>query len=307
MDNGWTPDSILYDNSIVINIPGAPEWRPHNFDGEYMGRMTLREGLKLSRNMIAIKLLLKIRPELAVFYAQQMGITSPLRPVPSLAIGTSEVYLDEITSAYTVFPNGGIRVKPRFILKIIDRYGNILEDNGAIQKEEVLAEQTAYVMVNLLQSVLEPGGTGAGARSRGFARPAGGKTGTSDNFTDTWFIGFTPQITTGVWMGFDDRTSIGYNMTGAVNALPVWVRIMLTAHRDLPVEDFAVPSGIVTADICEETGRLATIHCPKVIHEVFTQATAPTDSCRVHTRGGPYPSDRNRDALPDTSSGSIRF
>lgn len=307
IDNGWTPDSILYDNSIVINIPGAPEWRPHNFDGEYMGRMTLREGLKLSRNMIAIKLLLKIHPELAIFYAQQMGITSPLRPVPSLAIGTSEVYLNEITSAYTVFPNGGIRIKPRFILKIIDRYGNIIEDNDAIQKEEVLNEQTAYIMVNLLQSVMEPGGTGAGARARGFTRPAGGKTGTSDNFTDTWFIGFTPQVTTGVWMGFDDRTSIGYNMTGAVNALPVWVQIMLTAHRDLPIEDFVPPDGIVAADICEETGLLATIHCPKVIHEVFTQSTVPTDSCTVHTKGGPYPSDRYRNALPDTTSGSIRF
>ena len=307
IDNGWTPDSILFDNSIVLNIPGSPEWRPRNFDGEYMGRMTIREGLKLSRNMIAIKLLLKIRPELAVFYAQQMGITSSLRPVPSLAIGTSEVHLDEITSAYTVFPNGGIRIQPRAILKIVDRYGNILEDNSAIKKEEVLNEQTAYIMVNMLQSVLEPGGTGAGTRYRGFTRPAGGKTGTSDNFCDTWFIGFTPQITTGVWMGFDDKTSIGYNMTGAVNALPVWTQIMLTAHRDLPQEDFSVPAGIVTADVCEETGKLATVHCPRVMREVFTEATAPTDSCTVHTRGGPYNSDRYRNGLPDTTSGSIRF
>ncbi|MDD4052652.1 MAG: PBP1A family penicillin-binding protein [candidate division Zixibacteria bacterium] len=307
IDNGWTPDSILFDNSIVLNIPGSPDWRPRNFDGEYMGRMTIREGLKLSRNMIAIKLLLKIRPELVVFYAQQMGITSPLRPVPSLAIGTSEVHLDEITSAYTVFPNGGIRIQPRAILKIVDRYGNILEDNSAIKKEEVLNEQTAYIMVNMLQSVLEPGGTGAGTRYRGFARPAGGKTGTSDNFCDTWFIGFTPQITTGVWMGFDDKTSIGHNMTGAVNALPVWTQIMLTAHRDLPQEDFPIPPGIVMADVCEESGKLATVHCPTIMREIFTEATVPTDSCAVHTRGGPYTSDRYRNVLPDTTSGSIRF
>ena len=216
--------------------------------------MTIREGLKKSRNMIAIKLILKIRPELAVFYAQQMGIESPLRAVPSLAIGTSEVRLQELVSAYTVFPNGGIKIPPRHILKIVDRYGNILEQNNTVRKEEVLAEETAYTMVSMMQSVMEPGGTGYGARWRGFTRPAGGKTGTSDNFRDNWFLGYTPQITTGVWVGFDDNTSIGYNMTGSANALPIWTNIMLAAHQDLPVEDFTVPAGIIEAEICSETG-----------------------------------------------------
>jgi len=306
MDAGWTPDSVLPDNAIVLDMTGSPDWRPQNFDGEYMGPMTLREGLKLSRNMIAIRLLLKIGPDRAVFWARQMGIRSPLPALPSLAIGTGEVRLEEITSAYTVFANGGIRIPPRYILKITDRYGNVLEDDSLVRKDEVMSEETAYIMVSMLQSVLEPGGTGYGTRWRGFSRPAGGKTGTSDDFCDTWFIGFTPQLTSGVWIGFDDKTSIGYNMTGAVNALPVWTQIMLAAHRNLPVEDFTVPPGIALADICDETGRLATIHCPKVHREVYTEATLPQDSCFLHRSGGPYPTDRYR-TLPTDSGGMPRF
>ncbi len=306
IDNGWTPDSVLYDNSIVLDIPGSEDWRPHNFDDKYLGRMTLRTGLKKSRNMIAIKLILKIRPELAVFYAQQMGITSPLRAVPSLAIGTSEVYLEELASAYTVFPNGGIRIPPRHILKIVDRYDNILEDNSAVKKEEVLGAETAYIMVNMLQSVMEPGGTGYGARWRGFTRPSGGKTGTSDNFRDNWFMGFTPQRTTGVWVGYDDNTSIGYNMTGSANALPIWTRIMLAAHQDLPVEDFEAPAGIITADVCVQSGKLATKYCPEVVREVFTENTVPKDSCDIHTSEGNYTPVADP-AIPVDTAESIRF
>ncbi len=306
IDNGWTPDSILYDNSIVLDIPGSDDWRPHNFDNKYLGRMTIRTGLKKSRNMVAIKLLLKIRPELVVFYAQQMGIGSPLRPVPSLAIGTSEVYLQEITSAYTVFPNGGIHVYPRHILKIVDRYGNILEDNSAVKKEEVLAAETAYIMVNLLQSVMEPGGTGYGARWRGFTRPSGGKTGTSDDFRDNWYLGFTPQVTTGIWVGFDDNTSIGYNMTGSANALPIWTQIMLSAHQDRPIEDFEVPPGIIIANICMESGKLATKYCRNVMQEVFTEMTVPRDSCDISSAHGAYTSD-DLEEEPSDSSGTIRF
>ena len=306
IDNGWTPDSVLYDNSLVLDIPGSEDYRPRNFDGKYLGRMTIREGLKLSRNMIAIRLILRIRPELAVFYAQQMGVSSLLRAVPSLAIGSSEVTVNEITSAYSVFPNGGIRIPPRYILKIVDRYGNILEDNRAIRKEEVLGAETAYIMVNMLQSVLEPGGTGYGARWRGFTRPAGGKTGTSDDFRDNWFLGFTPQITTGVWVGFDDNTSIGYNMTGSVNALPIWTQIMLAAHRDKPVEDFEPPTGIVFADVCGETGKLATIHCRYVLHEVFTGNTLPTEDCDISSDHGAYPR-REESEGPTDSAETIRF
>ncbi len=281
IDNGYHPSDIFYDSPIVLEIPGQKEWRPQNFDDEFMGEMTLRDGLRLSRNLVAIKLLQKLNPQQVIFYAGRMGITTPLQPVASLAIGTSEVRLTDITSAYTVFPNGGIRVPYRYILKVIDRYGNVLEDNSAIQKEEVLSAQTAYIMVNMLQSVVD-NGTGRPARSLGFTRPAGGKTGTSDNFCDNWFIGFTPQITTGVWVGFDDKTSIGRNQTGSVNALPIWTAIMKVAHDTLPIADFEIPDGIAFADICLKSGKLATDRCPEVRREIFKAGDVPQEICPIH-------------------------
>ncbi|MCK5127360.1 MAG: PBP1A family penicillin-binding protein [candidate division Zixibacteria bacterium] len=301
IDNGWTPDSILYDNSIVLDIPGTENWRPHNFDNKYLGRMTLRTGLKKSRNMIAAKLILKIHPELAVYYAEQMGIKSKLRAVPSLAMGSSEVRLEELVGAYSVFPNGGIRVNPRHILKIIDRYDNILEDNTVVRKEEVLSEETAYIMVTMLQSVMEPGGTGHKARWLGFTRPAGGKTGTSNNFRDNWYLGFTPQVTSGVWVGFDDFISIGRNMTGSANGLPIWTKIMLAAHKDLPIEDFNVPDGMIFIDVCEESGKLATEYCRNVIQEIFTANTVPTEKCDICTGR------KNDESNPADTAGTIRF
>ncbi|SYZ73400.1 Penicillin-binding protein, 1A family [Candidatus Zixiibacteriota bacterium] len=308
IDNGYHPSDIFYDDPIVLTIPGAKEWRPQNFDNEFMGEMTLRDGLRLSRNLIAIKLLLKLNPDQVIFYANKMGITTPLQPVASLAIGTSEVRLIDITSAYTVFPNGGIKVPYRYILKIIDRYGNVMEDNTNIHKEEVLSAQTAYIMVNMLQSVVD-NGTGRGARTLGFMRPAGGKTGTSDNFTDNWFVGFTPQITTGVWVGFDDKTSIGKNQTGSANALPIWTAIMMKAHSTLPTQDFSVPDGITFADICLNSGKLATDRCIDVRREVFKIGDVPTETCPVHPSKKLYvgPSNIDRFNIPEDSADVYHF
>jgi len=281
MDNGYHPSDIFYDGPIVLEIPGQKEWRPQNFDNEFMGEMTLRDGLRLSRNLVAIKLLQKLNPQQVIFYATRMGITTPLQPVASLAIGTSEVKLIDIASAYTVFPNGGIKAPYRYILKVTDRYGNVLEDNSAIQKEEVLSAQTAYIMTNMLQSVVD-NGTGRAARALGFTRPAGGKTGTSDNFCDNWFIGFTPQITSGVWVGFDDKTSIGKNQTGSVNALPIWTAIMKAAHDTLPITNFEIPDGIAFADICLKSGKLATARCTDVRREVYKADDVPQETCPLH-------------------------
>jgi len=286
MDNGYHPSDIFYDNSIKLEIPGTRDWRPHNFDDKFMGEMTLREGLKKSRNLIAIKLLLKIKPEQAIFYAHKMGVTSDLKPVASLAMGTEVVRPIELVSAYTVFPNGGIKVPYKLISKIIDRYGNAIEDNTTVQKEEVLSAQTAYIMVNMMQSVMERGGTGQGARWRGFTRPAGGKTGTSDNFCDNWFVGYTPQVTSGVWVGFDEKLSIGKNQTGSTNALPIWVKMMIAAHDTLPIADFDVPDGIEFVDICLESGKLATECCNNIQNEVFRSENVPQELCPLHPCSG---------------------
>jgi penicillin-binding protein 1A len=253
--------------------------------------MTLREGLADSRNLVAIKLMgadrtdHAITPEQAIFYARRMGITTPLQPYPSLAIGAGDVIPLELTAAFTVFPNGGILVKPRFITKIADRQGTVLEQNSP-HREEVLSAQTAYVMTSMLQSVIDEGTAGSARWRFDFRWPAGGKTGTTDYAVDTWFIGFTPYVTAGVWIGFDDKTSTGDTRSGSTNALPVWSLFMKEYHEGLPPRDFEPPPGIVFTNVCLESGQLATERCEKVRLEVFREEEEPTVSCELHTKGG---------------------
>lgn len=287
IDNGFKTTEIIDDNPIVLDIPGSKQWRPHNFDNKFKGPITLRDGLRMSRNLIAIRLILKIKPEQAIFYAKNMGITTPLEPVPALALGSANVKLIEMVSAFSIFPNQGIHIPYRMVTKIIDRYGRVLEDNSSVKKEEVLSAQTAYVMTDMLRSVVL-GGTGVGSRWRGFTRPAGGKTGTSNNFCDNWFIGFTPQITAGTWVGFDEKISIGYQQDGAKNGVPVWTEFMIAAHDSLPIMDFAEPEGIVHSDVCLESGEIATDRCLEVRNEIFITGTEPTETCHIHPSAGLY-------------------
>jgi penicillin-binding protein 1A len=286
IDNGYKPTDIIYDTPIILIGDDGKEWSPENFDKIFRGPVTLREGLMHSINLVSAKLTQRVSPHQVAFYADKLGLKTHINPVPSLALGTSEVTLLQLTDAYSVFPNQGIRVEPRFITSVTDRFGNILEENTT-RKEEVLSAQTAYVMTTMLQSVVD-NGTGFGARKRGFSRPAGGKTGTTDMCTDNWFIGFTPQITVGVWIGFDDKTPIGDNITGAHTALPVWADFMIAAHQDLPVEEFDIPEGIHFKTICLESGELATDKCHKVITDVFTEKTLPQKYCHLHP-GEPLP------------------
>lgn len=308
IENGFKPSDIIDDNPIVLDIPGAKQWRPHNFDDKFMGPITIRTALSQSRNLAAIRLLLKIGPQEAIFYAKRFGINSPLSPVPSLAIGTSEVRMTEIVPAFSVFPNKGIKVNTRMILRVVDRYGQVLEENNAVQREEVLSPQTAFVMTNLMRSVVDEG-TGIRARGMGFTRPAGGKTGTSDEFCDNWFIGYTPQITAGVWLGFDDKTSLGRNEEGSRNAVPVWADFMIAAHDSLPLMDFEEPEGIVHLDICQESGELATDRCVNVRSEVFKVENQATTSCHIHPSRGKYVPrlDQRRINPEDTSSDRTHF
>jgi len=309
IDNGFKTTDIIDDNPIVLDIPGAKQWRPHNFDSKFMGPITLRDGIRLSRNLIAIRLVLTINPEQAIFYARRMGITTPLSPVASLALGTEPVRLVELVSAFTVFPNQGIKIPYRMIHKIVDRYGRVLEDNAAVEKEEVLSAQTAYMMVDLMRSVVDAG-TGRRARWMGFTRPAGGKTGTSNNFCDNWFIGYTPQITAGGWVGFDEKISLGRNQDGAKNGVPMWAEFMIAAHDSLPIMEFEEPDGIVHMDVCLESGEIATDRCVNVRNEVFIEGTEPSVTCHIHPGAGLYnPATAKRDDnLPaDSTAERVHF
>lgn len=285
INSGFHACDIFYDTPIVLTIPGSTEWNPQNFDNEFQGAMPLRTGLARSRNLIAIKLLQKVGAKPVIEIAHKMGIESKLDPNPSLAIGTSEVNVLELVSAYSTFPNGGIHIAPRYITKVLDRYGNVLEQNDIATRQVVLGAPTAYLMASLMSSVMDDsGGTGASARTRGFQRPAGGKTGTSDNFCDAWFVGYTPQVTAGCWIGFDDKTSLGHNQTGSLNALPIWTDFMMAAHEDLPIRGFTEPPGITHETICVDSGKKASPKCPHIRDEVFLTEYMIDEVCTVHHR-----------------------
>jgi len=294
LENGFNPTDIIYDTPVILQAGDGGEWNPQNFDTLYLGPMTLREALRISRNVISVKLIQKITPQEAIKYAHHMGVNSFLEPYPSISLGVSEVNLLELVSAYSVFPNGGVGVKPRSIISITDRYGKILENNNSVKKEEVLDPQTAYIMTSMLQTVINEG-TGYPSRLWGFDRPAGGKTGTTDENMDTWFIGFTPQITVGVWVGFDDKTSMGKHGTGAEVALPIWTEFMKFATSKMVILDFQKPEGVLLRTVCLESGLLATSRCPHTATDLFTERTEPKEYCNLHPSNElPSPEDRIR-------------
>ena len=281
IDNGFRPTDIVVDEPV--SFPGGANgkpYQPQNYDHKYRGSVTLRYALQQSINIPAIKLLRKVGTSLVATYARRLGIKSPLGQNLSLALGSSEVTLLELTSAYGVFANRGIRNEPMTILKVEDRSGNVLEKNSP-RPTEVLSEESAGVMTSMLQSVVDHG-TGAPSRAMGFTIPAAGKTGTMDDYMDAWFVGYVPSLVAGVWVGYDQKRKIGPGMTGARAALPAWTDFMLSATRGRPVEDFPLPAGTVTREVCAETGMLATQSCPNVTSEQFPEGSEPADLCTAH-------------------------
>lgn len=284
------------DTAVTVEMYDGSLWRPQNYDRKFLGWMTMREGLAMSRNVVTTKILEDIGPRTAVRQAKRMGITSRIRAVKSLGMGTSEVKLIDLVAAYGTFPNGGIRVEPVAILKITDKDGNVIESRVQGREQEALGAEAAAVATSLLRSVMDMykqtpkgvwRGTGTGARSfYGFRRPAAGKTGTTQNFADAWFVGFTPQIVAGVWVGFDDyRVSLGSRMSGAAVALPVWAKFMKKAHEKLglPREEFELPPGVAQLEVCGDTFEVASMYCPNRLEEVFVPGSEPTSPCPDHT------------------------
>jgi penicillin-binding protein 1A len=280
VDNGFTPVDIILDSPIVVETP-LDVWRPANYDGQFIGPASLRIGLALSRNLMAVRLLRRVGTRTVISYARRMGIKSDLQDVLSLALGSCEVTLLELTSAYGVFANGGVRAEPFFISRVTDRDGNAVYEANPWE-EVALTPQTTYIMVSLLESVMNAG-TARRARLLGLTAPAGGKTGTTNDFTDAWFIGFTPDLVCGVWVGFDELKPIAEGASGAVAALPIWTAFMKEAiGEEQEPKEFDVPPGIVQRLICAETGLLATDACPEVREEVFIAGTEPTVACDIH-------------------------
>lgn len=277
LESGYTPASVVEDDPLTIKDWGR-NYSPTNYDGEFLGPITLRKALALSRNLVSVRLIMDIGPEKVISEARRMGITSPLDAVISLSLGCSSVSLIDITTAYTTFATGGIRVTPYMIEKITDGGGNILYERPELFRDRVLSPQIAYLMTSMLSSVVNEG-TGIKVRRTGITCPIAGKTGTSDEYGDTWFIGFTPSVSCGVWVGYDKPKKIGYKATGSEVALPIWIDFMKEVIKTVPPEDFSVPSGLVWKTVCKKCGKLAARSSTDTREEVFIEGTEPAEYC----------------------------
>ncbi len=245
IEKGFTEASVLIDSPIIRPDPSLRgPWKPANYDGKFMGPITLRKALALSRNVVAIKLLDAVGIRDVISYARKMGITSRLTPTLSLALGASGVSLWELAHAYATFANGGKKPEFRCILSVQDRKGNIIYESRQ-QTTRVLSEETAYIITDMLKAVVREG-TGRYALRLG--KVAAGKTGTTNGFRDAWFMGYTPSILAGVWVGYDNfNRSLGRRETGGRVACPIWTEFMMKWLKEKPNEDFPVPPGIVFA------------------------------------------------------------
>jgi penicillin-binding protein 1A len=273
VDKGYTPASVIFDSPIVLQSAGMDEaWKPRNYGKKFYGPTLLRDALAKSRNIVTIKILQEIGIDYVIDYARNLGIESDLYPSLSLALGSSGVSLLEIVRAYSVFANQGSLIQPTFIVKIEDRHGNILEEMTPA-RTQVIEKETAYIITSLMEGVIK---FGTGQRIRELKRPVAGKTGTTNNLYDAWFIGYTPNMITGVWVGFDQERSLGEGETGARAAIPIWLGYMQKITDNQPVRIFQVPEGVVFAKIDAETGMLPIPESKKTVFECFKEGTIPT-------------------------------
>jgi len=274
LDSGITPATIILDAPYISTMnPDEDVWKPHNYGETFYGPTLFRTALILSRNVITVKILQTIGVSNVIDYARRMGIESDLSPDLSLALGSSGLSLQEITTAYSVFANGGLLVEPFFIERIEDRGGLIIEENQPSFRKAI-PEDTAYVMTDLLKGVITEG---TGWRARALNRPAAGKTGTTNDLRDAWFIGYTTDLLTGVWVGYDDRRPMGKGETGSRAASPIWLYFMSEALKDRPVEDFIAPESVVFANIDAEKGLLASTYSEETVFQSFKKGTEPKE------------------------------
>jgi 1A family penicillin-binding protein len=282
LDSGYT--AVSRQVCEPVSFPGANPNQPYQptdyGDQPYHYRpMTIREALKVSDNVVAVRWLAEIGPAKGVRYAQLLGIESPLEASLPLVLGASEVTPLEMAAAYCPFANLGLQVQPYAIRRAYDNQGNLLEENRP-QVNKVLDENTAYLITDLLKTVMQPGGTGG---HLGLGRPVAGKTGTSEDQRDAWFIGYTPDIVVAVYVGHDQPANLrGY---GGTLAGPIWLQTLQEGLAGIPARDFPQPAGIRRVAVCSETGHLPNQTCPTVL-EPFRQGTEPRQVCTVRHATG---------------------
>ncbi len=292
LEKGYTPSTLLMDSPVEYSDhDGGTYWAPKNYDKNFMGPITFRNALAHSRNVVTVKILEDIGIGYALKFFKKFGIESPVKRDLSIALGTSGMSMLELTAGFAVFANGGERVKPIFIKKIVTMQGEVLEENfpyiemeekeeeeetpetpSPVSKERAISPQHAYLMTHLLEGVVQHG---TGQRAKTLGRPVAGKTGTSSDYSDAWFIGYTPSLLPGVWVGFDDKTSLGKNETGSRAALPIWNSFMAQALKNIPFETFIPPSGIKLIKVNKETGLPSDGESGETIVEAFVDDSVP--------------------------------
>jgi penicillin-binding protein 1A len=283
LDKGFTPATIIVDEPFsYIDVPGKEPWQPQNFDREFWGPITFRKALTFSRNVPTVKIAQSIGVDYLIDYATNLGIKTKLEPNLSLALGSANITLLDLTKVFGVFASQGYRAEPILVTQIQDKDGNVLEETEP-SSVEVISPQTAYEITSLMQSVIQEG---TGQRAKALGRPAAGKTGTTNDTRDAWFIGYVPQkIVAGAWVGYDIEKSLGTHETGAVAALPIWLEFMKEAVADIPAENFAVPDGIIFVRVDKETGEpVATMRGTqpaKTFFECFKEGTEPAGVPRL--------------------------
>jgi penicillin-binding protein 1A len=292
LEKGYTPSTILEDSPVEYSDPdGGTYWAPKNYDKEFKGPITFRNALAFSRNVVTVKILEDIGIGFALKFFKRLGIDSPIKRDLSIALGSSGVSMLEMATGFGVFANGGERTKPIFIKKIVTMNGEVIEENFPYiemeeteeevtpeatplpaSKERVISMQDAFIMTHLLEGVVQHG---TGQRAKVLGKPIAGKTGTSSDYSDAWFIGYTPSLLTSVWVGFDDKTSLGKDETGARAALPIWVSFMDQALRETPIETFKPPEGITMMKVNIETGLPREGDSKDTVMEAFVDGTVP--------------------------------
>ncbi|HPX62032.1 MAG TPA: PBP1A family penicillin-binding protein [Deltaproteobacteria bacterium] len=283
LDKGLTPATVIEDSEVEYPDGAGRMWRPKNYDGTFRGPVTMREALTHSINIVSVKIMDRIGAPYAAEYAQKLGFTTKIPPNLALALGAASVSPFELTSAYTVFANSGQLLPKSFITKVTDSRGNVLQTADAAVPTTVVSPQTSYLITNLMQSVVS-GGTGHRASLVG--RPVAGKTGTSNDSKDAWFVGYVPQLVTGVWVGYDQERSLGSGGSGGQAAAPIWADFMKQAVAPMAVESFSPPENIVFVRINPKNGKLAREGSAGAVTECFVKGSEPGDYEPEVAKGG---------------------
>jgi penicillin-binding protein 1A len=288
---GFAPSDVLFDEPTLIIDPQTNAiYQPQNYERDYRGLVTVREALEDSLNIATVRLANTIGYEPIIRLARRCGLTAPLLPYPSLALGAADLSLLEVTSAYGAIANQGVRVEPHLVRDVVAQGGEVREQ-ARPATVEALRPDIAYVLTNMMTGVVQ---RGTAAKAAALGRPLAGKTGTTDDYTDAWFVGFSPSLVAGVWVGFDQKQSLGRHETGAQAALPIWMAFMDAALAGTPPEPFPRPANVVQVAIDRRTGLRASPEagCVDVLMESFVEGSAPEGSCdrAEHVRLGlPHP------------------